>query len=220
MHTLRNALMVTVAGTLSIASSLAAAQAPAASAPTAAPTTAPAAAPCPTPAESQRVAEVYAKAPVAAPFANAGKLKLAEVVVAGALPAGMGVGVPGSAFRTVWDSLATWDSAVVLIMKGGNVFEISSQIAKGEPSTRSAYFNLGKASLSGHLRPDLITAIHAVKLPQKDSSMRGVLFFDDTGSSVFGVFVPGEGAEPAAAQLAQFDRTWKLMESMPKRCAR
>jgi len=169
--------------------------------------------------DTARIAELYAKKPAPMPFAAAPQLKLPEVLVASGVPAVYGVGIDGSHWRSVWDSLGTWDSATVLITKGGNAFEIETKISAGKPSTRSQYFNLAHdAPLGGHLRPDLITAIHAFQLPASEGMARGVLFYDASGESVYGVFVPGEGSEPSAKQLADFDRTWKLFKSLPARC--
>ena len=178
------------------------------------------AAACASGADAQRVIELYAKTPAPMPFAAAPQLKLPEIQVAGAIPAAFNAGADGTQWRAVWDSLTQWDHAMVLILKGGNVFEISTRIAKGEPSTRSKFFNLGEASLSGHLRPDLITAIHALKLPTKEGFARGVLFYDASGDSVYGVFLPGEGKEPPAEDIAKFDQTWNLVKGLPQRCGK
>jgi putative heme iron utilization protein len=175
-------------------------------------------APCPTPEESRRISELYAKSPAPMTFAAAPQLKLTEVIVAGGLPRSLGTGVDGAHFREIWASLTEWPSAMVLIMKGGNVFEITTRIPPGEPSKRSKYFNLDDAALSGHLRPDLISAIHAVQLPAQEGQARGLLFYDEKGDSVFGVFL-AEGADPTAEQLAKFEQTWRLLQSLPQRCA-
>ncbi len=175
-------------------------------------------APCPTADEARRIAEAFARKPAPMPFAAAPGLKLAEVVVAGGMPSSLGAGIDGSHFTEVWDSLATWPESMVLFMKGGNVFEIATRIPRGEPSDKSRYFNLDEGTLSGHLRPDLITAIHGLQMPANEGFVRGVLFYDASGESVFGVFVNAEGREPSASEVARFDATWKLLKSLPQRC--
>ena len=80
------------------------------------------------------------------------------------------------------------------------------------------FFNLepGGAPLGGHLRPDLYSAIYAVRLEGRDGPVRGVVFLDEAGEGVFGVYL-GEG-EAAAARAGQFEQTWALMQSLPRAC--
>lgn len=181
----------------------------------------PAAAACATADETARVQALYSKGPAPMPFQSQEELKLPESTIASALPMELATGIDGAHFRAVWDSLATWDNALVMIRKGGNVFEVNTKIVAGEPSKRSKFFNLGhESSLSGHLRPDLIASIYAVALPGREGVARGVFFYDAAGESVFGVFLPGEGAEPSAAALAGFEKTRSMIRSLPPRCAK
>lgn len=181
----------------------------------------PAAATCATTDETARVRALYSKGPAPMPFQSQEELKLPESTIASALPTELATGIDGAHFRAVWDSLATWDNALVMIRKGGNVFEVNTKIVAGEPSKRSKFFNLGhESSLSGHLRPDLIASIYAVALPGREGVARGVFFYDAAGESVFGVFLPGEGAEPSAAALAGFEKTRSMIRSLPPRCAK
>ena len=209
----------------------AAAAAPARSPVAAAPATAPAApgaaraaaptppAPCPGADEARRIAEAYAGPAKPMPFAAAAKLKLPEVMVAGGLPPALGRGVDGTAFPAVWQSLTGWPTAMLLVLKGGNVFEFRSRILPGKPSTRSRYFNVDHGEpFSGHLRPDLVTAIHAVQMPGEEGAVRGVFFYDGSGESVFGVMLPEGSEAPEPAQLAAFERTWALLGTLPGRC--
>ncbi|MEZ5500212.1 MAG: ChuX/HutX family heme-like substrate-binding protein [Steroidobacteraceae bacterium] len=174
---------------------------------------------CPSPGDRTRVAAVYGDGPAPMTFAAAPQLKLSEAQVAAGMPPGMSVGVAGEHFADVWSSLAGWDHALVLIIKAGNVFEISSDIVAGEPSSKSKYFNLGHANFSGHLRPDLLGAIYAVRLKGREGTVRGVQFFDQAGEGVFAVFLRGEGEEPDEAAIAQFDLTWNRIAEMPRLCA-
>jgi putative heme iron utilization protein len=175
---------------------------------------------CPDASQAARIASAYAGATAPMPFMAAAKLGLPEVVVAGGLPAALGHGVDGKAFQAVWQSLGAWPDAVVMIRKGANIFEIRTRVPTGKPSTRSKLFNLDHdAALSGHLRPDLFTAIHAIQAPGAEGFMRGVFFYDDSGESVLGVFVPPAEAPPAA-QVAAFDKTLALLKTLPPRCPR
>jgi putative heme iron utilization protein len=174
---------------------------------------------CATADEVARVAAMYSKGPAPMPFQAQEELKLPESTIASALPGALATGIDGSHFRAVWDSLVRWETAMVMIRKGGNVFEVTTKIVAGEPSKRSKYFNLGhESSFSGHLRPDLITSIYAVALPGREGLARGLFFYDAAGESVFAVFLPGEGATPSAKAIADFENTWGLVKSLPARC--
>lgn len=184
------------------------------------PATVLAAPPCATPDQAKAVRGLYAAGPQPPTFMAADKLGVAESVVASALPATLAIGVPGSEFATVWASLGTWDKATTLIRQGGHVFEVASRIPAGKPSERpgSRFFNLEHGTaLNGHLRPDLVGAIYALRLEGGEGPLRGLVFLDDTGASVFGVFT-GEGPDQPAAVLAQFDKTWALLASLPRAC--
>lgn len=179
----------------------------------------PVAATCATTTEAARVAALYSKGPAPMPFQAQEELKLPESTIASALPGAVAAGIDGSYFRAVWDSLVRWETAMVMIRKGGNVFEVTTKIVAGEPSKRSKYFNLGhESSFSGHLRPDLVASIYAVALPGREGLARGVFFYDAAGESVFGVFLPGEGATPSARAIADFENTWNVVKSLPARC--
>lgn len=221
MYSTRNRTAnVIVGAALLWAAAAAAATAAATSAPANALVVAPPSALCATTAQASAVAATYAKTPAPPTFAAAAMLKIPEAVVASALPPTIAIGVAGDQFRAVWESMSEWDSAVALIMKGGDVFEISTKIVKGTPSKTSKFYNLGNAALSGHLRPDLISVLYAVQIAGKEGAMRGVMFYDGNGDNVFGVFARGaaEGKDPSTQQLAQFEATWNLIKSLPRAC--
>lgn len=162
----------------------------------------------------------FAKPNPPLPFAVAQELKLPEALIASALPGDQAYGVDAAHFQTVWKSLQAWDQSVFIVMKGGNVFEAYGKVFAGEPSKRSKFFNLhGEgAGMSGHLRPDLLASIYVVALQGKDAVTRGVLFYDAKGESVFGVFIPGEGAAPSATAVAKFQETATEIRALPALC--
>ncbi len=173
---------------------------------------------CASPAEAARVRAKYANGPAPLPFQVAAELGLSEATIASALPPALSLGVDGAHFRTVWDSLAGWGESMILLLKGAHVIEVHSRIPAGEPSSRSKFFNLGEAAFSGHLRPDLISAIHIFAMQGREGMVRGVFFYEQSGANVFGVFVGGEGGEPAPEQLEAFGKTWNLFRDLPRRC--
>jgi putative heme iron utilization protein len=180
---------------------------------------------CATAAQVKQVREHYAASPGAMPAIATRTLKLPDALIASALPAEQAYGTTGAGFIPVWESLMTWDNPVTIIIKSGSVLEVRGKIGKGTPSKVSNYFNVEESGpgLGGHLRPDLVTAIYAVDLPTKaaNAPLRGILFFDGTGETVFGVFAAGEAeGQPASpALVAQFEKTRSLVKSMPRVCA-
>ena len=175
---------------------------------------------CATAEQAKAVRALYAQAPQPPTFMAAEKLGLPESVVASALGDTQAVGVPGSEFASVWASLGTWDKATTLIRQGGHVFEVASRIPAGKPSERpgSKFFNLEHGTaLNGHLRPDLVGAIYALRLEGGEGPLRGLVFLDEAGASVFGVFT-GEGRDQPPAVIAQFEKTWALLASLPRAC--
>ncbi len=186
---------------------------------------APQAAPmCATAAQVKQVRDYYTANPGGMPAMATRALKLPDALIASALPPDQVYGTTGAAFIPVWESMMAWDYSVTIVIKSSSVIEIRGKIAKGTPSKVSNYFNVDESGLglSGHLRPDLVTAIYAVDLPTKAGEpLRGILFFDGTGETVFGVYAAGEGEGVPAppALVAQFEKTRALIKSMPKVCA-
>ena len=158
---------------------------------------------CATAAQVKQVREHYAANPGAMPAIATRELKLPDALIASALPPDQVYGTTGAGFIPVWESMMAWDSPVVIVIKSGSVIEIRGKIAEGTPSKVSNYFNVEEEGLGmgGHLRPDLMTAIYAVDLPTKaaNAPLRGILFFDGAGETVFGVYAAGENAGRAGA---------------------
>jgi putative heme iron utilization protein len=174
---------------------------------------------CATPDQAARVREAYATSPAAPAFMAAGRLGLAEAVVLSALPAPQATGTTGAGFGKVWESLQAWPDATTVLVKGGHVIEVRGRIPPGEPSAKSAFFNLKQAGagLGGHLRPDLVGAIYAVDMAGTEGPLRGVTFVDTAGESLFGVYLP-EGSGDQAALAAGFDRTRALIAALARAC--
>ncbi len=175
---------------------------------------------CASTEQAEQIQAFYAENPGAMPAIAARKLGLAEEVVASGLPGNQMNSAPGEDFPEIWDAMDDWGPITFLIMKGMNVFEIASSVGTGVPSTVSDYYNIKyEQPLRGHLRPDLYTSIYAVALPGKDGAVaRGVLFYDETGASVFGAFMSGDGPTPADSELAKFDAVMALVGTKPSVC--
>mgnify|MGYP000863871033 CR=1 FL=1 len=174
---------------------------------------------CATPEQAAQVRAAYATPPAPPTFMAAGKLGLSEAVVLSALAGKEATGTTGAGFPKVWESLQAWPDATTVLVKGGNVMEVRGRIPPGEPSTKSAFFNLKQdgAGLAGHLRPDLMGAIYAVELAGAAGPLRGITFVDGDGGSLFGVYLP-EGASDQPALVSAFAATRALLAALPRAC--
>jgi len=145
---------------------------------------------------------------------------ITEAQLLSVLPPEQAIGTGGEAFGTVWQSLQAWPESLTLIERSGQLFEVLGRIPSGEPSKVSRFFNLGDQShgLSGHLRPDLVTAIYVTELPGRGRTEHGVQFIDAAGGVVFGVYVPNEQAAAGNETLAAFRAIRKLVEELPRLC--
>ena len=175
---------------------------------------------CASPEQAAKVQALYATAPVPPTFMAATKLGIPEALVASAISGKQVVGTTGAGFEAVWKSLQEWADATVVVLKGGDVFEIHGRIPAGAPSAKSQFFNLEQdgAGLGGHLRPDLVGAIYAVDLVGAQGPLRGLTFLDAAGDGIFGVYLP-EGADPKPALVAQFEKTRALIAALPRVCS-
>lgn len=174
---------------------------------------------CATSDQAAAVQDLYAKPPSPPSFLAAPKLGMPEAIVLSALGPERAVGVPGSEFMKVWESLLAWEEARTLVLKAGHVFEIEGRIHPGKPSTKSSFFNLEYGpGLGGHLRPDLVSAIYTLELQGAEGPIRGVIFLDAKGDNAFGVFVPVEPNGPPPKAMPQFEATRDLMKKLPRAC--
>ena len=169
--------------------------------------------------QSASVRALYATSPAPPTFMAARKLGMSEAIVASALEGKQTVGTSGAGFAEIWASLGDWGKSTVVIQKGGQVFEVHGPVPAGAPSTKSQFFNLEAevAGLGGHLRPDLMGAIYAVDIVSAQGPVRGVTFLDAAGDGLFGVYLP-EGVEPTPEQLARFEKTRAVINSMARAC--
>jgi putative heme iron utilization protein len=174
---------------------------------------------CATPAQKEALAKAWtAQAPrLSAVARDAG---VSEAAALSALTAERAVGVSGVAFADVWKSLQTWPDSVTVIAKADQVFEVHGRIPPGEPSKISKYFNLDPAAtgITGHLRPDVYSAIYATSLPGRDRVEHGILFFDPAGQLIFGVYVPNEHAAEDSRVLEAFRATAATIGALPPLC--
>jgi putative heme iron utilization protein len=175
---------------------------------------------CATAAQGERIRAAFTAENSPVLHQVAARLGMSEAMVLSGLGIERAYGVEGRYFTDVWKKLESWQTAVVVVMKAGHVFETHGPIQPGEPSKRSNFFNLHghKDGMSGHLRPDLVGAIYVVSLPGNDEILRGVLFYDAAGDIAFGVYVPGEGDTPPPGLIKQFEQTRKEIRTLSALC--
>jgi putative heme iron utilization protein len=174
---------------------------------------------CATSDQAAAVRDLYARPPSPPSFLAAPKLGMPEAVLLSALGPERAVGVPGSEFMKVWESLLAWEEARTLVLKAGHVFEIEGRLHAGKPSKKSSFFNLEYGpGLGGHLRPDLVSAIYTLELQGAEGPIRGVIFLDGKGDNAFGVFVPVDPDGPPPKAMPQFEATRDLMKKLPRAC--
>lgn len=174
---------------------------------------------CATSTQKVSIEEYYGASAGAMTFRASDELGVTEAVVLSALGEESAAGTTGQSFSKVWESLRSWTDAMTVIRLGGQVFEVHGPVNAGAPSTRSNFFNLsGHNGVGGHLRPDLVSSIYAISLESERATVRGVTFLDQSGNSIFGVYVPSEGQEPPQEIVEQFNATKKLIASLPDAC--
>lgn len=156
------------------------------------------------------------------------KLDLPESKVASALPPSQSLGTPGTSerFKKIWTSIDRWGAnqnvGMVLTMGGWHAFNVPGHVPITQPNENDGFYDIyadDGDGVHGHIRPDLVDMIYAVKLPAPDGSfVRAVTFYADDGSLIFGMYA-SEAFKPVSPELVKsFDNTWNLMELLPRAC--
>lgn len=185
---------------------------------------------CATPTQAAQISSFYEKLPSAPPLVAHRHMKLPEELIASGIPATYGTGVSGTHFSEVWASLSNWPFGFFIMDQKGWIMKFQAPLPPLLGNVRKDEFVDAKApgenGLISHLRPDRVTSIYAVALPgglgrdgkTRDGVTRAVIFYDDSGESVFGVYASLAGEDLPADALASFDVTMALMRTLPQRC--
>lgn len=187
---------------------------------------------CASAAETKAVRAFYAQLPSAPPLVARRHMQLPEEIVSSGLPAGQATGVSGAHFKTVWNSLSQWPVAFFIMDQKGWIMKFEAPVPALLGNQRKDDFTDVKApgenGLISHIRPDLVTSIHAVTLPGglgRDGKMRAgmtraVIFYDASRESVLGLYASLAGEELNAEAIPAFERTMALMRTLPQVCTR
>lgn len=116
---------------------------------------------------------------------------VSELEVCRALPKEMCVITEGSNFENVWQELAKWEKATVIIQHKGSAFEISTKICTGVKA--HGYYNImGECTFGGHIKDSEIDKIVFSSMPFMGLESYSVLFFNKTGGLIFSVYAGRE----------------------------
>jgi len=176
---------------------------------------------CASAEQAQLIRDFYDENPGASPVVASRQLKLPEALIGSGLPGDRVAATVAGEFDEVWEALTTWEKAMVIIVKGADVFEVFGPISSGQTSSENSRFDLTHDNpLAGHLRPDLYSSIYAYDLPGKKGAVtRGVFFYDQSGASVFGVMMSGKGPPPPPPEVEKFEELMALIRSLPAVCS-
>lgn len=114
-----------------------------------------------------------------------------DLEVCRAMPEGMVAITDGSRFEEIWNELAGWEKATVIIQHYGSAFEISTKICSGVKA--HGYYNImGECTFGGHIKDSEIYSIGFSTMPFMGLESYSVLFFNKTGSLIFSVYAGRE----------------------------
>ena len=146
---------------------------------------------CATPGERTQVADALRKGAKMLPLLGAPAVKMTEGKFMSAMGDDHRVGVQPSQFPAVWDLMRTWKDPQVTIRKEESVFLVRGPLAPGGMSVLGTpWFNLdlNTVHLTGHLRPDKVSAIFAAKVDGEGGDKVGIVFFyGQDGTEIFSV---------------------------------
>ncbi|GGK35202.1 heme utilization cystosolic carrier protein HutX [Salinarimonas ramus] len=127
------------------------------------------------------------------------------LTVVEALPEGERLVLSGERFGEVWASMTTWGEVLFLVHTSTIVLEVVGRLPPG--TVGRGYFNIhGDSPIGGHIRADACRAIVLVDRAFHGRRSCSVQFFDETGASMFKIFVRrGPDRELDPAQLAAFE---------------
>lgn len=120
---------------------------------------------------------------------------VSDLEVCYAMPENMRTITSGSYFEEIWQELATWEKATVIIEYKGSAFEISTKIVAGVFG--HGFYNImgGDSAFEGHIKADNIHTIVFSTLPFMTLESLSVLFFDKSGGLIFSVYAGRENRQ-------------------------
>jgi len=130
-------------------------------------------------------------------------------------------------FKEVWKSVDAWGEdtpiKIVITVDGWQAFAYPTTVpvTRKEEHANGFYdvFADDGKGVRGHINPDLVSLIYAVKLPAGDGTFqRSLSFYGETGDLILGLYATEGGKPQNEAAIAGFDKSWDLLKSMPRAC--
>ncbi len=187
---------------------------------------------CAAPEQATAVRSFYAALPSAPPLVARRHMNLAEEIVSSGLPTEYATGVSGAHFKTVWDSVSQWPLAFFIMDQKGWIMKFEEPVPALLGNERKDAFTdvkgPGANGLISHIRPDLVTSIHAVALPggvgrdgkTREGMTRAVIFYDASKESIFGLYASLAGEDLKKDAIPAFEKTMAMMRTLPQVCGR
>lgn len=187
---------------------------------------------CATDTEKEQVRAYYGEGKSGKPFAvPARTLDLVESKVASAMPYSKSIGVEGTPqkFRDIWASIEAWgaQTKVGMLLSSNKVhtFNFPSLVPISLPDDGSGIQDIYADNGDGvhsHVKRSDIALVYAAKLPAGDKGYltRTITFYDPRGELIFGVLAGEATGKGDPAAIAGFEKTWELIEGMPRACSK
>ena len=178
--------------------------------------------------EKRLVSEFYTLQLPGAPTSVASReLGLVEARIASSLPASQAVGAVASRdrFERIWKMIDHWGAEnwinMLVSLDGGSNFR--SKVPVTHTPVLEAFYDMKADSgkgFSGHINPDLVSSIYAVKIPAADGAfVRAVNFYDLDGDLLVGLYATGAGEQGSEELINGFQATWDVLAGMPAACS-
>lgn len=172
------------------------------------------------------VQDGHATDPMAIP-SHDNKIVESKIVSSFSNETAIGANATPARFETIWKSVDTWGETTpikaVVTVDGWHAFSFPSTV----PTTRKGehadgfydVFADNGAGLRGHINPELVSMIYAVKLRANDDTyQRSLSFYGHGGDLILGLYASEGGKPQNADAIAGFNRSWNVMKAMPRSC--
>jgi putative hemin transport protein len=157
----------------------------------------------------QAIREKLAAKPSGMTIQLARELRVPEIEVIRALPAGNVVELDAAQWEPIIRSFESLEKVHVIASNGAVTLECFGQF--GNFSTWGDFFNVQTSSLDMHIRFKQLAGIFAVTKPGHMDAVPtvSIQFYDEAGNSAFKVFFSFGGKPPSADRMAKFDEICK-----------
>lgn len=139
----------------------------------------------------------------------------------------IGVTATPKIFKEVWKSVDSWGEKtpikIVITVDGWHAYAFPSHVpTTNKKEHAKGFYDIfadDGEGVRGHINPDLVSMIYAVKLPAGDGTFqRSVSFYSHGGDLIFGLYATEGGKPQNKDAIAGFDRTWDVISNMPRAC--